>query len=861
MICKSFHKKPIEHFTDHTYSRPNHEKVLYTKLLRFREEQLENYEGPPMDYSMSDYHHNPPQAPPPPPVPRRSSTRASLQASRANGRQSQYSLLDSNMPPPRNSMSQSIQRRSSVAKTEESYDPYRPSRTQIAKTPADHMRVTVLRGVSQQTSRKSSTRVPSKASSRGNTSINRAQNANDVYSIASSPPSTKMHSAGTSQLQRLKVDRGISRGSSRLTMASRRSTVSASSAIVTRKSTSYKRNVSFVHNRKRSFSGRHPRLRSQEDRPSPFTLQERFYRDQAHAQPQDPLQGQAEDKALPTSPAVSRFSLRETPDPEDMPVVRSRKDPIENLDQPAMKQPRTRSNHFKDDARKVSTEIEKLCDEAFNRPSLCSNITTPRTTDTGNRDSTNTYQTVQSSTTSFSVHEDPVPVSVTRHNKAREITLSYQQRPLPKPPATERQMDSERLGSYTQRELAKTRDLLKKRAAESDMSPGYLDEVIAHLDRLMQPSAIRINDEERRAISTPDPNSGIQRIDTFEQIMEKANVGYRSASEPTARHRPARGATIRLVGSPSGLKPVSPVKPLTIRKKSQSSTPSGGGSPRQITPTERLVTTEELYRQAEERRSAGLASLNNPSLGPIEEDEDKENFDPANRNRKAYLGESKKRGWFRRQPLPPIEETRTAPDSDTVQDPSTVKRKSGTLSDESQISEPKRSGRGLLKKIFAGKRGNKNSQLNFGGDYDLDDGNSIATEEDTWVYNPAQAFMSGGLQDSSHASFVNGGSKGSRDEKLMPPSIVPRIIQPQHQNWLARFLRIKPAVDVMCFQVSKVKARKEVANVFREWRKYGMRDIVVDKAAGRIWARVDVKNCTLPSPFALVCATIGRTHS
>lgn len=815
-----------------------------------------------MDYSMSDYHHNPPQAQPPvPPVPRRSSTRASLQASRANRRQSQYSLLDPNMPPPRKSISQSIHRRSSVAGTEESYDPYRPSRTQIAKTPADHMRITVLRGASQQISGNPSTRVPSKASSRGHSSFIRAQNANDVYSIASSPPSTKMHSAGTSQLQRLKVDRGISRGSSRLTMASRRSTVSASSAVVTRKSTSYKRNVSFVHHRKRSFSGRHPHLQSHENRPSPFTLQERYYKDQARAQLPDPLQDHADDKPLPTSPADSRVSLRGTPDPENMPILRSRKNPVKNSDQCATKQPRIRSNYFKEDARQVSTEIEKLCDEAFNRPSQCSNITTPRTTDTGNRDSTHTYETVQSSTTSFSVHEDPVPVSVTRHNKAREITLSYQHRPLPKPPATERQMNSERLGSYTQRELAKTRDLLKKRAAEADMSPGYLDEVIAHLDRLMQPSAIRITDEERRAISTPDPNSGIQRKDTFEQIMEKANVGYRSASEPTTRHKAQRGATVRLVDSPSGLKPVSPVKPLTIRKKSQSSTPSGGGSPRQITPTERLVTTEELYRQAEERRSAGLATLNNPSLGPIEEDEDKENFDPAKRDRKEYLGESKKRGWFRRQPLPPIKEAKTAPDYDTVQDSGTVKRQSGAPSEESQISEPRRSGRGLLKKIFAGKRSNKDPRLNVGGDYDLDDGNSIATEEDTWVYNPAQAFMSGGLQDSSHASFVNRGSKGSRDDKLMPPLTVARVIQPQHQNWLARFLRIKPAVDVMCFQVSKMKARKEVANVFREWRKYGMRDIVVDKVAGRIWARVDVKNCMFPSPFPLLCATIKTSRS
>ena len=103
--------------------------------------------------------------------------------------------------------------------------------------------------------------------------------------------------------------------------------------------------------------------------------------------------------------------------------------------------------------------------------------------------------------------------------------------------------------------------------------------------------------------------------------------------------------------------------------------------------------------------------------------------------------------------------------------------------------------------------------------------------------------MSGALVNASTQSVFNHGKNGSRDDNLMPPPPVPRAIQPQHQNWLARFLRIKPAMHVMCFHVSKIRARKEVVGVFKDWRKFGMRDIVVDKAAGRVWARVDVKNC------------------
>ena len=499
--------------------------------------------------------------------------------------------------------------------------------------------------------------------------------------------------------------------------------------------------------------------------------------------------------------------------------------------------------------------MEKLCDDAFNRSPIASSVPTPRTEVTGNRFSQNTYS---SPATSFSVHEDPVPVSVTRHSKARQIEVDYRQRPLPLPPATERQMGGEHLGSYTQRELARTRDLLKKRAAEATMSPGYLDEIIAHLDRLMQPSTIRLHEEERRAVSTPDHNSGIPRKDTFEQIMEKNNIGFRSASEPSKAQDTTRTqSTIRVVGSSDGLKPLSPVKPLTIRKKSESSTPSAG-SPRQIIPTERLFTTEELYnQQVEDRHPTGLAPLEAANLEPIDEDEDKENFDPA--TRRTDFPEIKKRKWFRRhQPVQRSRDNDMGPPFpvNDQQQPLTYLqplaqkskiRTSNVPSEESQTSDHKKgSGKARFFKIFSSKYTSNPEKL-AAGDYDLGDADSLVTEDSSFNCNPQQAYMSGALQNASHNSVLKPSKHGKNNsavDSTIPPPQLARVIVPQPQNWLARFLRIKPAVNVMCFQVSKVRARKEVAGVFREWRKYGMRDIVVDKVAGRIWARVDVKNCT-----------------
>lgn len=104
--------------------------------------------------------------------------------------------------------------------------------------------------------------------------------------------------------------------------------------------------------------------------------------------------------------------------------------------------------------------------------------------------------------------------------------------------------------------------------------------------------------------------------------------------------------------------------------------------------------------------------------------------------------------------------------------------------------------------------------------------------------------MSGALHNTSKTNISRRRhQKLDKNAKLMPPPS--RAIQPQHQNWLARFLRIRPAVSIVCFRISKIRARKEIGNVLREWRKYGMKDIVVDKAAGRIWARVGEKNCKL----------------
>ncbi|KAI3327030.1 hypothetical protein HD806DRAFT_520035 [Xylariaceae sp. AK1471] len=68
-----------------------------------------------------------------------------------------------------------------------------------------------------------------------------------------------------------------------------------------------------------------------------------------------------------------------------------------------------------------------------------------------------------------------------------------------------------------------------------------------------------------------------------------------------------------------------------------------------------------------------------------------------------------------------------------------------------------------------------------------------------------------------------------------------RNIEPQ-QNWLARLFRVKPATKHLCFSISRRHARQEMVILLKEWRKYGIRDVQVDKERNIVFARVGQKN-------------------
>ena len=634
-------------------------------------------------------------------MPRRSSTSVSLQQS--NGQlgktQSRYSILVEETPrrstshrhpslsSQQRALSSARHRVPSVAETEGSYDPFRSSRAQFHKAQADQTRITVLRGLSNAntTARKSSSRrAPSEASSHRPTPLHSP--IEEQYSIASTPPA-----AYASQLARLRNERRISRVSSRHTFSS------STGPRVVRKSASYRRGVSFAHIRKRSASAE-----ILSSRYSSFVCRGADNSSQ-HRATSTPL------PPVPVSP-------QQTPSPSvPAAIVRSKK-PLPG-NEPSNKL-RITSQIWKEDTRKVSKELENFCDEAFNRVSVASSAPTTNTAVSDRR-------SCGTPATSRSIHESiPMPAGAVRRIAKSSDLRAYQNRPLPRPPV------EESLGDFTQRELAKTKQVLMTRAVDSGITPGALDEVIAHLDRLMQPSQVRLQEENRRAVSTPEQPL-TRNKDTFERFLERVDVGLRSASEPaeeSPRKRRRQGNTIRIVDAREEQKDISPVKPLTIRKKSGSSTPSTE-TVRKRSSQEQLPQSSDSRQtdryQSVEHRSAGL-NLLQKSLEPIEE-----HADDRNKDEPKPRTVTKKKSWFFRghqpnksqdsdkmppPPLPAKDQTeRGFQNFGGRKEVPAWKRASDPTSEASQNSDLKKegtSGKARLLKLFGKKdlRSKRSSQ-------------------------------------------------------------------------------------------------------------------------------------------------------
>lgn len=303
------------------------------------------------------------------------------------------------------------------------------------------------------------------------------------------------------------------------------------------------------------------------------------------------------------------------------------------------------SKYIQSAVRKVSTELEKHMDEAFNRSSIGSSIRTSTTSDP-QKDASG----FETPPTTFSNRDSGAMGSATPEHKAM-----YQHRPLPAIP-------NETPNTFLQRKLAETRAEIARRLGESGDSTEHFNEVIENLDRLMMPAvhvAKRACSAPAKSPEHPAPLHVIPE-EAKEDRFESYVSNYRAFTEPfgaSGHGRLADDSTIRVVEqSPTH------IAPLSIRKKSEasSSTKSENVPLGVLWPGPIRHTSAPSRPQAEASALAVRTNQITQSNGLLEQEE-----------KKGATIKKKKSSWFRRTPeeRERPQEAQSKPMSDRLQIP------------------------------------------------------------------------------------------------------------------------------------------------------------------------------------------------
>lgn len=241
--------------------------------------------------------------------------------------------------------------------------------------------------------------------------------------------------------------------------------------------------------------------------------------------------------------------------------------------------PKRSSQVWTEDVRQLSSSLAKDCDEAFNRSTV-----------------------VPSSEPSQKVKAGSSSLADTNRRPKRS---SLDTRPLPAPPSRTDSVEIELLEARKQAELRKV---------SGDVSPSYLDRMVSHIDRLIQPSESAKHYPDRRTASAPpvekkylasecllpsihetggedgsphrtsEKTTGRQRHSQVKSSRTASAPEPRFAYKSHADDRFSRPGTyerdtIRVINPSSPISPVKPPAPPTIRKKGKVGQPplmSGG---------------------------------------------------------------------------------------------------------------------------------------------------------------------------------------------------------------------------------------------------------------------------------------------
>ena len=706
-----------------TSAEPNHEKLFYHALVKFRNDQLENYDGDPLQYSASDYQHLT--------RPRVKSLKRKANGLSHTRRPSQFSIV-SEAGAKRDSYYKNPATSASKA-TQSTYDPYRSSKTPIVEVHKDGSSVVVRRDV----------RSGSNAHSIRHPAVSRLQNeapASDLADIAE-------HSRRAS----------YSTATSRSSLASSKKGINH-----VKKTVNHKRRVSFPQRRRPS--GTPSLSREQSDDQERKTSVSNQSTERPDTRDDDQLMSMTvSDPAMSSPPAV----------------VKSRR-PASDLQ---LKKGPNLTQAWRDDTRKVSQELGKICEEAFNRSSVSST----------------------SGASHYTVADTP-PTSIgTQDGRPRS---HLHDRPLPETPVL-RELNEKRQKIV---EMFSNSNEVDLKAMLVPLDDRIRDEVQKQKGRAPVTELVA----GKRASSLP-----LQR-DTMDDLRRHREEAPRAASDPVHTSTQSNDPTVRLV--PASSPPTNRLTPGNARKNKAmpvNSLRDGRVDPA-ITQSERHGYDPRFYSSK-------------AVLDTIQEDP---NSSP--RKKPSHTSLSRKWSWLNKRGTDEARSPVTeyyAPDKSTVQALSASGVSDGSHGEAVAVSTPEQQQQITQKKKWFQKMFSKSSKSKVND-------SSIHTEHEI-VEDISEDGDAHSLE--SERAGVAANRLSYRPHTSVDAAAVASVHAPIEisQNWLARFFRIKPATRIICLQVSKGRARKDVVKVLRDWRKYGLRDVVCERRAGgdMLRARVDACNC------------------
>lgn len=558
--------------------------MFYNALVKFRNEQLENYQGQPLEYSASDYHHI-------------SRGPARIANKRTGSRKR-------NQVPARDKMNSPLRDPKSCASVE-SYDPFRSPKNRMTDREPQFAKVTIHRRIPEEIHKEESAEVVQVPNS--------VPDSDPAFEDC--PPSSPF---AVVRNKKSKVN-SMKSFQSKASYGSSRRPLNATS---TPRSASYKRNVCFRHARYRSQGSSMSGKASNTQVNAPTMKKDGSDSSFEYEDDGDPFSDRFGSPILPAQPTV----------------VRGTGITVKNCSQ--MRKVRESDFIWKDEARKVSHELGQICEEAFNGSSVSTGCTTSTCTDPDTpatsvsmaspEDSYRQISAAKSKRKSGSSASGTSPRSYTvaelAETRRRLIEHSTQD-------------GSQDVPAYLTAVISHLDRLIEQDRLRNPPKQSASDETTRasqadpFLKPSREPSLLPIISEEANS------HAGHQATDTETQQEVSLPLRYRPVSRPNSIVHSGK-RTIRMVPQ-SSLPSMDNSNPLDARKRYRNREPNLVETPPLVEDYEALP---EIESTASSRyTSASSRPTRNPcELAPIAE------IPPKSPRRAGTRGpENKKWSWFR----------------------------------------------------------------------------------------------------------------------------------------------------------------------------------------------------------------------